>query len=293
MRLIGLVIAAGVAWSSAALACSTCTCGDPTLTVMGTGKPFQGRTRASLGVSHRTEEVGRAGEDRRLVNEQRLRLGAAYTATEWLTLSLTTPLVRRSLESADLSRVTTTHLGDVELAGRAYVWRDRGWSPRHLVGLTAGLRTPTGPQVERAGAAVDPDAQPGSGLWMPGAGVFYGWYAHPWSVVTTASVNVPFEDRFGFQPGVAVPHGVRGQWQPLNDLALALGADGRWSARDHEGETVEADSGGYLLYASAGAVYSPATDLLVSATVRLPALDRLNGAHDEGALLELGVTHDF
>ena len=60
--MVALSLPVGDAW-----ACSTCGCGDLTLTVMGSEKPYAGRLRAALELRHRTDAVGRPG-----FNEQRL-----------------------------------------------------------------------------------------------------------------------------------------------------------------------------------------------------------------------------
>lgn len=47
---------------------------------------------------------------------------------------------------------------------------------------------------------------------------------------------------------------------------------------------------GYVL---AGAIFSPTTDLLLHLSVRVPALNFLNGNRSEGPMLSVGVVYDF
>ena len=55
-----------------AMACSTCMVGDPTLTLMGAEKPYEDRLRFSLNYLSRSEELGRDGFNKKIIEEQRV-----------------------------------------------------------------------------------------------------------------------------------------------------------------------------------------------------------------------------
>jgi hypothetical protein len=75
---------------------------------------------------------------------------------------------------------------------------------------------------------------------------------------------------------------------------VRLGIDSRLEAESimEDGEH-EPDTGGFIAYFSPEVVASPMTDLVVRALVRIPAINALNGRHDEGLIVVLGAMYDF
>jgi hypothetical protein len=281
----------------AARACATCTCGDPTLTVMGAQQPFAQRLRLSLSVQHRTDALGREGIDRVELQEQQLLASVAYAPAQWLMLSATLPLVRRELTYVNLARDTFVSPGDVELRGRAFIYRDRSFAPRHLLALVGGLRVPTGPlERDSAGDYAEPELQPGTGSFDPLGGVSYAFFADPWSAYASEIVYVPTPSRAGFQVGASWRGSHTVQYQLGTAWAVRLGANFRLedkTRREVAGQTRdEPDSGGFVLFATPSLVFSPMTDLILNLNVNVPVYNRLLGAHDEGPIVMLGAAYD-
>lgn len=282
---------------AAARACAACACGDPTLTVMGAGeagpgKSYAGRLRLSAEWRRRTEAVPDPFGTARVV-EDRWSLGLAWAPLDAVQLAATLPLVDRTLERPTLARDRALHVGDAELLARWFALGARGRAP-HQLGLTAGLRLPTGPELTGAdGAPLPLDAQPGNGAWMPSLGAWYGAFAHPWSGHVSATLVHPFEGHGGFAPGLAGLATAFGQYQWGADLAARLGADARLTGRDHQDGAAIADSGGPTLFALVGLAYSPIIDTLLHATLRWPMLDARRGGERAEPSFSLGVTHDL
>jgi hypothetical protein len=83
------------------------------------------------------------------------------------------------------------------------------------------------------------------------------------------------------------------QHQTLPWLALRAAADGRWDRPSREAGLLDPDSGGWVLFLGGDALVSPMPDVGVSLGVRVPALDGLRGAHDEGPRLSLALMRDW
>jgi hypothetical protein len=77
VALIGATLTAVGSLPAPAQACASCGCGDPTLTTLGTTKPFAGRLRAALQLAYRTDAVGREGLNRVELREARLDASVA------------------------------------------------------------------------------------------------------------------------------------------------------------------------------------------------------------------------
>jgi hypothetical protein len=124
-----LSLAALFADASAARACSTCTVGDPTITVLGTGQPYRNRLRFSVAGRQRRERIGVAPERLELL-EHRFELGVAWAATDRWVLSAMLPLTQQRVSYPNLAEERRFGLGDAELRARAVLYRDRQLTPR-------------------------------------------------------------------------------------------------------------------------------------------------------------------
>lgn len=278
----------------AAHACSTCSCGDPTITSMGTEQAYAGRFRLSLGYSHRSDEQGEAFVDDERHVEQRLDVSAAYSPTRWLQIAATIPLLERQVTGVDLARDTLRGTGDVDLRTRLTLWRDRGFAPRHLFGVSAGATLPTAQtQRDAMGTPLDLDHQLGGLALTPRLGVWYTQLRHPWSLFASASVahvmQVEGDERAGDNLGVTAAL----QWQPGESWGVRLAVDGRYEDRGKRGPMLLPDTGGYGQFVSPGVIYSPAMDLVLEAQLQLPVVDGLYGRHSESPVLLLASSYDF
>ena len=180
--LLALALGLALGTPAHARACATCGSGDPTLTVMGEGQPFEGRLRLSASLQYRWDRVSATAIDDVLLHEGRLDLGVSFAPTDRLTLSATLPVVFRDVRWQSLAHLQTIGLGDAEVRARLVLLRDRAVAPSHLLGPTVGLKLPTSiDQVNAAGQRAPVDAQTGTGTFDPLLGVFYGHFEAPWS----------------------------------------------------------------------------------------------------------------
>lgn len=274
-------------------ACSTCLCGDPTLTVMGAEKPFAGRKRVSLESLFRTESIGRRGIDRVDIDEHRLSLGFSYTFNPRVAVSLRLPWVDKQLENSSLARSETQGIGDINVTAKIFLQPQTGMV-RRLYGLTAGVTLPTAEEKTSAsGQLLDIDVQPGVGSTVAQLGVWYGQYAFPWFFYASSALNIPTEGNQDFTPGTAVTLTLRTQYAPRHRLAFQLGLDTRWSEKDKYGDIADSNSGGFLGFLSPGVVITLSTDLLLQLQTQIPVIDELNGHHEEETTYSIGIIYDF
>ncbi len=286
------VFTALLALPATAAACAACACGDPTLTVMGTGKSFGGRLRLSSEWRRRAERApGTFGETR--IVEDRVVFGTSWAPLDALQIGLTVPVVDRTVETATLARHRALHIGDIDLLGRWIVVGARGRAT-HQLGLTAGLRLPTGPEsTDAEGRPLPLDAQPGNGAFMPSVGVWYGLFAHPWSGHLSVSGVFSGEGYAAFTPGAAGLLTAFGQYQWGTAFATRLGVDGRWTGRDADGGVPIDASGGPTVFGLVGGLAEVTTDVLVHATLRWPLVDARQSGERAEPSVALGVTLDL
>lgn len=329
--------------SRQAMACAACSCGDPTLVVMGAEQPFAGRLRMALQLSGRTLSLGDpldGGED---LAEQQAGLAASYALRRWLTVSAALPVLRRTWTAADGHEDVVTGLGDGELRVKLLAWRDRSFAPRHLLALQAGALIPLSggsggheptPAAAPAWPAAAPPAWPRAALRpvrghggshgdtggaaaddtgggnpvpkhgntdhhlashqaMPLLGASYSHFADAWSLYASATVHLPVA---GDEDPRSLRTTLAGQYQMHPALALRLGVDTRLDGdTTPHGAAVgvdEASHAGFIAFLSPELVWSPAMDLVLVATVRVPVLDRVDD-QDEGLVVALGAAYDL
>lgn len=264
-------------WPAPARACASCGCGDPTLTALGVERPFKNRVRLSLEQRLGSHRMG--GDDNLIA---RTAVGASWSPTAWLTVLGVLPMlvVRTSAQGAPDR--TVIGLGDLELVGRAVVFRERRFAPRHQLSLIAGVKAPTGPRVsDSSGYPAPDDTQPGSGSWDPIVGasyVHYGAataYASLTGRVTTAGYR-------GYQRGAGLGASAATQLPLIASLSAVLQADLGYTAADVlPGGAAAPNTGGTLLAFTPGLLWSPRKDWLVRAAVQLPLLQRWSGRQSE------------
>lgn len=279
---------------AAAMACSTCKCGDYTITLMGAEKPFQGRLRGSVEYVSRSEMQG-SGIARRETDEQRTLVGLAYSVTPSLTIAAQLPFVQKRItDPATLGEAEARGLGDMDLTGRLVLYQDRAF-PRHMAGLRLGIRLPTAEEVTGPGGGpLDIDVQPDAGATAPNAGAWYGYYRFPWFASVSATYFWYGDGRQGFEPGDATLLSLLSQRAIGQTFALQLGVDARYARPNSFSGVTDPDSGGTLAMAYAGVAARFLSDeLLINVGIQEPVLDNLNGVQEEGTTWRAGVTYDF
>jgi hypothetical protein len=277
-----------------AAACASCACGDPTLTAMGTSKPFAGRLRLGAEAQLRWLSSGVRGVSRIEAAEQRLALVSSWAPLDRLFLQARVPLVRRDVELPDFTRVRAFHVGDVELGGKWFFYQDRDFAPRFLLALDGGLELPTAPRLEDAGGAPLPfEAQLGTGSLDPSVGLSAAWFLGPLSIFASARGLFPTAGRFdGARAGTAALSTLVLQRAVGPELALRAGADVRYEAPFVVGGEADPHSGGGALFFTPEVLWSGVTDLVVRVSVSVPAWLELRGTQTEGPTVRLGVVID-
>ncbi len=278
--------------SNAALACSTCKCGDYTITLLGSEKAYSGRFRAAVDYVYRSESAG-VGAGEQETTEQRTTLGLAYSFSDDITLALQVPFVRKEIEAGNLARQEAEGLGDIDLTARWTLYRNGAVSGRHLAGVRAGVRLPTADEVKADGELLNIDVQPDAGATVPSLGAWYGYYRFPWFATATITAFKYGEGNQQFEGGDAVVVSTLAQYGLTQTFALQLGVDARWSGRNRFSGVADPDSGGTLAMAFAGAALRIGEDFLVHAGAQLPLIEELNGRQDEDPALRVGMTYDF
>lgn len=291
MIVVGFAVACG---SQVSHACSTCLCGDPTLTTLGLEKPYEGRARLSLSSLYRVEEIGQKGFNDREITEQRYTLGVSYWPSKTLAMGMRLPWIEKTLETANLAEEESASLGDLELDMRWYGYKNKPNRPSHIAGLQFGLRIPTAEEKKQDGEALDFDVQPGAGLWIPNLGAWYGYFKFPWFVNVSMVANIGVgEGHADYRFGNALNTTFLTQYAYTPSVAFQLGFDTRWSGRDEFAGETDKDSGGFIGYVSPGIVLSVVEDMQINLSAQLVAIDQLNGDHAEDSLFNIGISYDI
>lgn len=289
----GIFLAASLA-PSVARACASCGCGDPTLTAMGTEKPFPNRVRLSLEERFGGHTVGDPSYQEASWT-LRSALSASWSPHARFTVAALVPLVSDWTQSPARPWRSYTLPGDAELSARGVIFRDRVWSPRHLVSLMAGLKMPTAPRAyDGDGYPFPDDDQPGSGSWDPFAGAGYAWFGRTLSAYGSLSYRYTTPGRRGYRHGMSLGGSAGVQLQPWSFAALAISVDVRWAAPDQLGPGVDApNSGGTMLAMTPALVFSPLANWLIKIAYQVHVADWLIGAQGESNTILLSTVVDI
>ena len=277
-----------------ASACASCACGDPTLTSMGTEQPFAGRLRLATQMRAWGLTAGQARVDSISLNELRMDVSAAYAPAPWLFLSATLPLQARTVQTVSLARESGWGVGDMEVGAKVFVFRDRDFAPRHLVGLLVGTRLPTSvTQTDARGQPLSLDAQLGTGSWDPFLGLSYTAFRGDWSFVASATGYLPTRGREDFRAGASVRTTLAAQFQPSTRWALRLAADGRMEADSNQAGVRDEEGAGTIAYLSPDVLFSPSMDVVLQLGVRVPVFSRLRGNVQQQPILQAALAYDL
>jgi hypothetical protein len=275
-------------------ACASCGCGDPTLTALGSEKPFQNRLRLGASLVAQDEASGVPRLNEIALGEQRLELQGAWAPTARVFLLATLPLVRREVTYVNLAKTRVLGTSDLELRAKLFLWEDRAFSPRHLLALVTGARLPTaGWDRDEGGVARPSELQTGRGALSPLAGLAYAHFHFPWSEYASVEATSPVAHRAAFRPPATVLATTAAQWQLAAPVALRLSVDGRWDTHATEAGRVDPNTGGAVAFVSPTVLVTPVTDLVIFALARLPTVDRLSGQQRAGVILSTGIAYDF
>jgi hypothetical protein len=277
-----------------ALACSTCGCGDPTLTAMGTEKPYAGRLRLSFDTRYRTDAIGQERVDRISLSEVRSDGQVAWAPTPKLFLLATVPFLVRRVDYVNGAAKDAVSIGDLELRGKSFLYLDREFGTRHSIAITYGLKLPTAPrQTDERGKLLPNEVQPGTGSFDPMLGLAYAGFFRPWSIYASVWGSAPLRSRSENRASSSVRGTFTVQYQWATRFATRLGTDLRLDGPSYEDGARSRDSGGFVAFLSPEIVLSPKVDWVVVLSARIPVLQALAGFHHEGPVLGVAVGYDW
>jgi hypothetical protein len=290
--LVALVLAAAV--PGAARACSVCSCGDPLVSASeGHGKG--GDLRVQLDPEYLRV---RSGED--VLDQYTLRLTGVYSPADPVNLVVQVPFTRKKMfmdhgAAGTMPMSDVNGLGDVEVGARWFFWERTDFAAmrRQGLALSAGTSIPTGSIGARdeLGALVDAHGQVGTGSWGPNVGALYRLQQDPWNGLVSVTARTHGTSSADYRYGDSLGWTAQAQWHPAQRVALGLGLDGRWAARDREAGDLVPDTGGVVLAATPAAYYNVAGGLWLSARVQVPFFTHLYGEQSVGAVVTAGLQY--
>lgn len=284
----------GLVGSSPAKACAVCASGDSTLTAAGTEQPFAGRLRSAVELSYRTDTLGRRGFDQARIREFRTGLSTAWAPREDVFLIAQVPLLWRHVEDATLAQNDAWGLGEMELSAKWFAFRDRAFAPHWLVAVIGGIKLPTAPwRKDSVGNYLPLEAQPGSGSLDVSFGPSLACFQGAFSAYASLRWLQPLLTRSPLQPGRSVGASIALQSQIGEQLAARIVSDLRWDQPSRESGQPDPNSGGSIAFVGTDLLLSPIPDFTALLGARLPALNRLRGAHFEGPILSVAFAQDW
>ncbi|MBU8897927.1 transporter [Corallococcus sp. H22C18031201] len=261
---------------------------------MGDEQPFEGRLRLSTTLRAWGHTLGRDGEDALRLRELRMDVAVAYAPRSWLVLAANLPLQLRETRDVSLTRERGWGVGEVDVSAKAFVWKDKEFSPDQLVSVVAGVKLPTAPVLHaRDGSVLGLDAQPGSGSVDPMAGLSWQGFRGTWSFAASALGFLPTRGREGFRAGASLRTALAAQYQPGTRWAVRLGVDSRLEAANDTHGVREENGGGFIAYASPDLLFSPTMDVTLQAGVRVPFLNQLRGRVAPTPIAQVSLAYDL
>jgi len=280
--------------SASVSACATCLCGDPTITTMGTSKPFAGRMRAGIEYLTRGEKGAIPGVNDFETREERVTYIFSYAPSANWILAISLPMVTKKVDRFDLSSQQGSGEGDIDLSARWVLGKDREFASRYLWGLQFGLRVPNSTEQSADTQMIDIDAQPGIGATVPSIGAWYGRYVNPWffyaSLVAQHATSEGYQN---YQAGDVVLLTGLAQYGIANSLALQFSIDSRFKKYDYYDGERDDNSGGVLVMGSPGLGWTPIEDLLLNIQYQIPIVEHPHGYQEEEPTLRWGISYDF
>ena len=299
------VIAILLSRSRLAWACSVCGCGDPLLAA-GVIAPMPGQLRLSVDAEYLYATAQSDGDPNatEFLAQDTLRLSAAYAPSSALSLVLQLPFVRKAWwtneAGAELAATTNEGLGDMDLGGRWFFWRQMDMVARKMqnLALSAGSSLPTGDAgILVNGQRIDQHAQLGTGALGPYAGLLYSLGLGDWNLSLNATYRYRGTNFQGYQFGQALAFGAESQWHPIDALALNLNLEGRYADYDHDwsqgDEALQVETGGTVLDLSPGLGWQLGQNWGIKARVQVPITTKLFGTQSLSPTADFSVQYLF
>jgi hypothetical protein len=296
---VGLVSFVAVAFLSVnpARACSVCGC-DPAASNLGLDRPSNGSFRFALEDRYLSKESG-TGDDAESERENRILLRAQYAPVHSLVLQAEVPYFtwKRHLNALGINDDTAQGFGDATVGARFELFRS-GIEARHVVSLLGTLKLPTGAnsRVVKGEEAPDEHIQLGTGTWDQLVGLSYTYGPRPWTLFANVTGRLNTANSRGFRYGHALfaTAGARRTFLESGRLIGSLEGQLRTAGFDRLGDgSVDADSGGSVLYGTASLAYALTPDLLMRGILQVPTATWLHGTQSEHAVAYLALSYDF
>lgn len=291
---LGLLVALAASLCSAPVeACSTCGCGDSTLTATGVEKPYKNRVRVAL-----EERMGSFSQGEPSYGQQayflKSSLSGSWVPHERITLGATLPWVSAWLSEAGKPQQSLNGLGDLELAARVLIFRERRFAPHHLLWGMAGLKFPTGYRLyDDTGHPFPDDDQPGTGSWDPFLGATYAWFGNGMAVFASASYKITTPNERAYRRGSALGWSAFLQFQPWSWGAFGAGFEGHYTQADELNRVIVPNTGGTVVNLAPMFMAMPLTDLLIRLVVDVPVVHVMNGVQTIGTQVALQIAYDI
>jgi hypothetical protein len=282
---------------NSARACSICGC-DPATSSLGLDRPSNGSFRFALEDRYLSKESG-AGDTAESERENRILLRAQYAPMHSLVLQAEVPYFtwKRHLNSLGVNDDTAQGFGDATVGARFELFRS-GLEARHVFALLGTLKLPTGAnaRVVKGEDAPDEHIQLGSGTWDQLIGVSYTYGPRPWTLFANVTGRLNTANSRGFRYGHALfaTAGARRTFLENGRLIGSLEGQLRTAGFDRLGDgSVDADSGGSVLYGTASVAYALTPDLLMRGILQVPTATWLHGTQSEHAVAYVALSYDF
>lgn len=298
-----VLAAAGAAFTTPALACSSCGCS------LSSDWSSQGIVPAGEGLRvdlrfdffdqnqlrSGTRAVDRASlpipneeEIQQQTLNRNLALGVDYSPQLDWGINLQLPYYDRyhttiAEGDAEVSTSHTKSIGDVRLVGR-YL----GLAAGRNVGVQLGVKLPTGSidndfiAGPQQGERLDRGLQPGTGTTDLLVGAFtFGAPSRDWDAFAQGLVQLPLNSRDGFKPGNGLNLNAGLRYMGFEGVTPSLQINARIEGRESGANADVANSGASLVYLSPGLNLQLGDRLHGYAFLQLPIYQRVNGLQIE------------
>jgi hypothetical protein len=284
--------------ASAAEPCSICRCGDPTFNALGKAGYNVRGFRFALDWERYDKQEGPPELEAEELVEQRFTALVAYGFSDRFTLQARLPLSFRDFQEIEGGEVhdsfTTSGLSDPELSAQLRVWASPLTALGHKssVSLVAGVKAPFG-QNEYAidGERVDEHAQPGTGSTdvFGGLGALHIIDPHS-TLFASLQYRHTGENDFAYRYGPSFLANLAYERKLTGRLDAVVELNFRHSVEDQESSEDVPNTGGTILYVTPRLLVDLGAGFVLRGAVQIPVARDLNGAQQEHAVFNVGLS---
>jgi hypothetical protein len=289
---------------SAVLACSICRCGDPTFNALGKAGFNARGFRLALDWERFDKDEGNPAEESESQVENRFTALVSYGFGERFMLNARVPYSVRHLETSvpgePIDTLHTSGFSDPEVYGQLRLWASPftgSVGRRAALSLVAGVKTPWGANdLQEAGVRVDEHAQPGTGSTdVFGSLALLYLIDKESAVFVSTGYRHTGENGFGYRYGSSVTANVAYEHKLGSRLDGVLELNFRHASQDRvdAAGTLDADTGGSLLYVTPRLLVHLGGGLVLRASAQIPTIKGLNGYQKERVVANVGLTYLF